>query len=55
MVSERDENSHEPVDENEEFCCTFKTKLGDQTIFYGAEMDGFQVCQLSNLFSSPIL
>ncbi|XP_001605161.1 decapping and exoribonuclease protein [Nasonia vitripennis] len=30
----------EPVNEAEEFCCLFSTKLGHKTLLYGAEMDG---------------
>lgn len=33
-------NTNEPVNENEEFCCMFKTRLGDSQLLYGAEMDG---------------
>merc|ERR1719244_122005 len=36
--------SSEPVNENEEFCCMFRTRLGKQNIslVYGAEMDAYQ-------------
>lgn len=33
-----------PVNENEEFCCMFSTKLNEQRLLYGAEMDGIE-CQ----------
>lgn len=33
-------NISEPVNENEEFCCMFRTKVEGNTILYGAEMDG---------------
>ena len=29
--------------ENEEFCCVFRSRLGAQSIVYGAEMDGFRL------------
>ena len=32
-----------PVNENEEFCCIFRSRLGGQSIVYGAEMDGFRL------------
>ena len=31
-----------PVNENEEFCCIFRSRLGGQSIVYGAEMDAYQ-------------
>ena len=33
----------EPVNENEEFCCVFRSRLGGHSIVYGAEMDGFRL------------
>ena len=30
------------MNENEEFCCVFRSRLGAQSIVYGAEMDGFR-------------
>ena len=32
-----------PVNENEEFCTIFRTRLGMHSIVYGAEMDGFRL------------
>ena len=32
-----------PVNENEEFCCIFRSRLGSHSIVYGAEMDGFRL------------
>ena len=32
-----------PVNENEEFCCLFRTRLGSHSIVYGAEMDGYRL------------
>lgn len=29
-----------PLNENEEFCCIFKSKLGETKLLYGAEIDG---------------
>lgn len=34
--------TNEPVNENEEFCCMFSTKLNNQRLLYGAEMDGIE-------------
>jgi len=31
-----------PVNENEEFCCMFRSRLGSLSLVYGAEMDGYQ-------------
>lgn len=31
-----------PVDENEEFCCLFRTKISGTSIVYGAEMDAYK-------------
>eukprot|EP00092_Neocalanus_flemingeri_P014743 GFUD01015909.1.p1 GENE.GFUD01015909.1~~GFUD01015909.1.p1 ORF type:complete len:398 (-),score=141.41 GFUD01015909.1:145-1248(-) len=31
-----------PVDENEEFCCLFRTRVGGVSMVYGAEMDAYQ-------------
>ena len=33
-------NTREPVNEAEEFCCLFSSKLGSNYLLYGAEMDG---------------
>lgn len=30
------------VDENEEFCCVFRTRLSGTSIVYGAEMDAYK-------------
>lgn len=43
----QDEDMHHPhnlppVNENEEFCCIFRTRLGNHSVVYGAEMDGYQ-------------
>jgi len=48
LRKEREEsfNEHrklEPVNENEEFCCLFRTRLGTHSIVYGAEMDGYRL------------
>jgi len=32
-----------PVNENEEYCCLFRTRLGAHSVVYGAEMDGFRL------------
>ena len=32
----------EPVNESEEFCCMFRSRLGCHSVVYGAEMDGFR-------------
>jgi len=34
-----------PVNENEEFCCLFRTRVGGVSIVYGAEMDAYQANQ----------
>ena len=31
------------MNENEEFCCIFRSRLGGQSVVYGAEMDGFRL------------
>ena len=31
-----------PVDENEEFCCLFRTRISGTSIVYGAEMDAYK-------------
>ena len=36
-------NKITPVNENEEFCCIFRSRLGGQSVVYGAEMDGFRL------------
>lgn len=48
LRKEREEsfNEHrklEPVNENEEFCCLFRTRLGSHSVVYGAEMDGYRL------------
>ena len=48
FFKEREEsfNEHrklEPVNENEEFCCLFRTRLGSHSVVYGAEMDGYRL------------
>lgn len=35
-----------PVNENEEFCCIFRTRLAGLSLMYGAEMDGYISSQL---------
>lgn len=37
-----DAMSSEPVNENEEFCCVFRSRLGCHSVVFGAEMDGFR-------------
>lgn len=34
--------SEDPVNENTEFCCLFRTRLGKLSLVYGAEMDAYQ-------------
>jgi len=48
LRKEREESFNEhrklaPVNENEEFCCLFRTRLGTHSIVYGAEMDGYRL------------
>ena len=43
-LSSPDESCHQAVNENEEFCCIFKSRLGSNSVLYGAEMDGFKLC-----------
>ena len=48
LRKEREESFNEnrklpPVNENEEFCCLFRTRLGQHSVVYGAEMDGFRL------------
>ena len=31
------------MNENEEYCCMFRTRLGQNSVLYGAEMDGLEV------------
>ena len=31
------------VNENEEFCCMYRARLGSHSVVYGAEMDGFRL------------
>lgn len=40
-------NTKLPVNEAEEFCCLFSTKLGHKSLLFGAEMDG--VCNENQL------
>lgn len=35
-------NTEAPVDENEEFCCLFRTRICGTSIVYGAEMDAYK-------------
>ena len=35
-------NTETPVNENEEFCCLFRTRIGKVSVVYGAEMDAYQ-------------
>lgn len=35
-------DTDKPVNENEEFCCVFRSRLGNSEIMYGAEMDGIE-------------
>ena len=35
-------NTEIPVNENEEFCCLFRTRIGKVSVVYGAEMDAYQ-------------
>jgi len=35
-------NTEAPVNENEEFCCLFRTRVGRVSLVYGAEMDSYQ-------------
>ena len=35
-------DSETPVNENEEFCCLFRTRIGKVSVLYGAEMDSYQ-------------
>jgi hypothetical protein len=43
MTSEPHKSRHTGVNENEEFCCMFKSRLGSNAILFGAEMDGYQL------------
>lgn len=48
LRKEREEGFNEnrklpPVNENEEYCCLFRTRLGNHSVVYGAEMDGFRM------------
>ena len=47
MTSDPDESRHVGVNENEEFCCMFKSRLGSNSILFGAEMDGYQLNESS--------
>jgi len=38
-----DPKTDEAVNEAEEFCCVFRTRLGKHSVVYGAEMDGVNV------------
>ncbi|XP_033211027.1 decapping and exoribonuclease protein-like [Belonocnema kinseyi] len=35
----------EPVNESEEFCCMFSCEFGDNSMLYGAEMDGIETTE----------
>ena len=37
-----DPDTESPVDENEEFCCLFRTRIQDISLVYGAEMDAYK-------------
>ena len=37
-----DPDTESPVDENEEFCCLFRTRIDDISLVYGAEMDAYK-------------
>ena len=39
-------DTNQPVDENEEFCCLFRTKVNGLSLVYGAEMDAYQSQQI---------
>jgi len=41
----RNPNTDLPVNENEEFCCLFRTRIGGLSLVYGAEMDAYQASQ----------
>ena len=41
-----------PVNENEEFCCLFRTRIGRVSVVYGAEMDAYQSDKMSTKFKS---
>ena len=35
-------DTQSPVNENEEFCCLFRTRINGISLVYGAEMDAYQ-------------
>ena len=37
-----DPDTESPVNENEEFCCLFRTRIEDISLVYGAEMDAYK-------------
>ena len=37
-----DPDTESPVDENEEFCCLFRTRIENISLVYGAEMDAYK-------------
>ncbi|KAG8226338.1 hypothetical protein J437_LFUL009915 [Ladona fulva] len=46
MVSDHPKHSPDvslPTDQNEEFSCVFRTRLGHHYLLYGAEMDGLKI------------
>ena len=48
LRNEKEESFNEnrkfpPVNENEEFCCMYRARLGSHSVVYGAEMDGFRL------------
>ena len=47
MTSDPDESHHAGVNESEEFCVMFKSRLGSNSILFGAEMDGYQLNECS--------
>lgn len=47
-------NINVPVNENEEFCCMFRTRLGNHELLYGAEMDGIESDDAVDLASADL-
>ena len=41
-VPGQEPNTETPVNESEEFCCLFRTRIGKVSVVYGAEMDAYQ-------------
>ena len=39
---QQDPDTDTPVNENEEFCCLFRTRVGGVSMVYGAEMDAYR-------------